>query len=238
MDTKSAILEKARGLFNRSGLNAVSLRDIAKAAGISYGNLTYHFPNKEKIVLTLYSGMMEEHKRISDGFHPDENLLEKMLLAPLGTFDISRRYRFLFADFVDIMRQCPTVAGMQAEILKARQAAFKGLFGFLKTQGMFRKDIDDGQVDYLMELSGVVRTYFFMKAAGLAGSSDPVRAQRTEYVLFTGKLLRPYLTGKGARIFNRVLYAPGAVGAGPAPESPAPGVETIERTRNARRNAP
>lgn len=51
--TKQKILDTARTLFNESGYNGVSLRDIAKTVGISEGNLTYYFQKKENLMEEL-----------------------------------------------------------------------------------------------------------------------------------------------------------------------------------------
>lgn len=52
---KDEILQTAKLLFNQQGYEAVSMRDIARAVGISVGNLTYHFPRKADILLALLS---------------------------------------------------------------------------------------------------------------------------------------------------------------------------------------
>lgn len=52
-ETRQEILDAARRLFNQRGYNGVSLQDIAKAVGISKGNLSYHFQKKEGIVEAL-----------------------------------------------------------------------------------------------------------------------------------------------------------------------------------------
>ena len=52
---KDEILQTAKTLFNRNSYDAVSMRDIARATGISVGNLTYHFPRKADILLSLLS---------------------------------------------------------------------------------------------------------------------------------------------------------------------------------------
>ena len=54
-NTRQNILDAARKLFNEYGYNSVSLRDIANDAGISKGNLTYHFSKKEEIMEALIS---------------------------------------------------------------------------------------------------------------------------------------------------------------------------------------
>ena len=54
MSTREDILRSARALFMEKGYNGVSMRDIAEAAGIRVGNLTYHFPRKELLVEALF----------------------------------------------------------------------------------------------------------------------------------------------------------------------------------------
>lgn len=51
--TRERIMRVARTLFSERGYNAVAVSDIAQEAGISKGNLTYHFKRKEDIVVAL-----------------------------------------------------------------------------------------------------------------------------------------------------------------------------------------
>jgi AcrR family transcriptional regulator len=51
---REAILGAAEGLFSINGFNAVSIRDIAEAAGANPGSLTYHFKSKDGLLLEIY----------------------------------------------------------------------------------------------------------------------------------------------------------------------------------------
>jgi AcrR family transcriptional regulator len=51
---REAILAAAEELFSTNGFNAVSVRDIAQAAGANPGSVTYHFKTKDGLLLEIY----------------------------------------------------------------------------------------------------------------------------------------------------------------------------------------
>jgi AcrR family transcriptional regulator len=51
---REAILYAAEQLFSTNGFNAVSVRDIAQAAGANPGSVTYHFRTKDGLLLEIY----------------------------------------------------------------------------------------------------------------------------------------------------------------------------------------
>ena len=51
--TKQKILDSAVQLFNEKGLGNVRLQQIADKAGISVGNLAYHFYSKKAIIIAI-----------------------------------------------------------------------------------------------------------------------------------------------------------------------------------------
>lgn len=64
---KQHLIEVAEKLFTENGYQAVSIRDIAKAGGVTNAALYYHFPNKE----ALFDEVIEHHadklaKRLSE----------------------------------------------------------------------------------------------------------------------------------------------------------------------------
>ena len=80
---RDALFEAAVTLFSRNGFNAVSMRDIAKAAGANVGSVTYHFGSKANLLREIYERhtrpmnarrleLLGEARRISDA---DERLM-------------------------------------------------------------------------------------------------------------------------------------------------------------------
>lgn len=56
--TKNKIARTSELLFNAHGYNNVTMRQIADACGISVGNLTYHYPKKEDLLMLEHDGIM------------------------------------------------------------------------------------------------------------------------------------------------------------------------------------
>jgi AcrR family transcriptional regulator len=61
MSRKEAILEAALKLFNETNTQSATTNHIAKAMGISPGNLHYHYKNREEIVRLLYIQFRREN---------------------------------------------------------------------------------------------------------------------------------------------------------------------------------
>jgi AcrR family transcriptional regulator len=58
--TREKLFASALALFRKRGFDGASMRDIAKAAGLSLGAAYYYFPSKEAIVLAYYARLQEE----------------------------------------------------------------------------------------------------------------------------------------------------------------------------------
>lgn len=61
--TEEIILDSARHLFATRGFSPTSIDKIAKNAGLAKGTIFYHFPDKEKILTTMFQEELIKHKR-------------------------------------------------------------------------------------------------------------------------------------------------------------------------------
>ncbi|MCD7809472.1 MAG: TetR/AcrR family transcriptional regulator, partial [Erysipelotrichaceae bacterium] len=66
MSKKELIQETALKLFNEKGYNNVSLREIAKEANTTIGNLTYHFPQKEDLLIHIVDELHKKFREYKD----------------------------------------------------------------------------------------------------------------------------------------------------------------------------
>ena len=62
--TRRHLLERALELFQKHGVEATTMRDIAKAAGMSLGAAYFYFPSKEALVCAFYEANQEEVERL------------------------------------------------------------------------------------------------------------------------------------------------------------------------------
>ena len=86
--TRAAILDAAEDLFSAKGFTAVSIRDIAQAAGANPGSISYHFGSKDGLLLEIYRrhcGPMNRRRgellREALRIHDADNRLEAIVRA-------------------------------------------------------------------------------------------------------------------------------------------------------------
>jgi len=62
-DTRSLIVKAAVEELIDHGFAALTLQRVADRAGIAYGNLTYHFPTKDLLVVAMLDDILEGYRR-------------------------------------------------------------------------------------------------------------------------------------------------------------------------------
>ena len=109
MNTRELIMEKALVLFNRDGVMQTSTRDIADACGISQGNLTYHFRQKNDLIAALFFSLKDKSDQIISGISENGFDMINFINSIHEQFSVMYEYRFLFLDFLNILREVKTL---------------------------------------------------------------------------------------------------------------------------------
>jgi AcrR family transcriptional regulator len=83
-NTRELVLKSARELLVRNGYADFSIRRVADAAGITVGNLTYHFPSKRELVRALIESLIADYlgakqRLYSDASAQPERRLERLI---------------------------------------------------------------------------------------------------------------------------------------------------------------
>jgi AcrR family transcriptional regulator len=102
--TRKRILETALRLFNEFGTAAVSTNRIAAEAGISPGNLYYHYRNKEEIIRALLEDLLAAFEAFWLLPQGRQLVLRDLQTLLSNTFEVQWRYRFLSRELVALIR--------------------------------------------------------------------------------------------------------------------------------------
>lgn len=151
-DTKEKILAAALKLFNAGDTQKATTNHIAKAAGISPGNLYYHFRNKEAIIRELYARMTAEI-----GFEA-KALPESMCeMRRYCTFvaDVWWKYRFFRRELLFLMQRDPELEAAVVKDNRAQHAKLLSLVAHLERKGYLLLPYDDA----IEELADAVMIY-------------------------------------------------------------------------------
>ncbi len=94
--TRRRLLDAALALFRSRGFDAATMRDVARAAGMSLGAAYYYFPSKEAIVMAWYAEAQEAHAARARAALAGARGLRERLAAVVHTrLDAVRRERKL-----------------------------------------------------------------------------------------------------------------------------------------------
>ena len=163
-DIRSKILSAATPLFAKHGLNGVSVRNLANAAGVNLSMISYHFGGKAGLYAEILEGQFKGFRYIDDIAKSDLPPLEKFELYIRGTI---RRYRenpYLLRYYVsELSNPTPSfntiVRPAVKKVLKVlREAVEEGI-----SQNNLRKSLNSA--DSVLALAGMINFYFLVAPA-------------------------------------------------------------------------
>jgi AcrR family transcriptional regulator len=134
-NTPELILQTSLALFNELGEPNVSTNLIADEAGISPGNLYYHFRSKQEIVVELFSRFAAQLDTVialplSATFQAEDLWFQLHL-----SFELKGKYRFLFRDPIDITASVPRLRRAFMGLYRRERKAVAELISSLQKSG-------------------------------------------------------------------------------------------------------
>lgn len=201
-DTRQRILDTARVLFNEQGLHQVGVRDVARALGMSPGNLAYHFPTKDDLVGAL---SLELHE------HMARTLIEPLpAKVPLSLFYrtvvLAMRnilvYRFVLLSHVDASTQTRAHQrardAMRTRVHARDQRLLQGLVaaGHLNPRKL-------AAAPFLQEQAELISSGWLTMAQRRGWTDD--EATVLHYAKVGTALFAPFCTAAGTRELRRIL---------------------------------
>jgi AcrR family transcriptional regulator len=152
MNTRDRILTAAVALFNREGTAQISTNHIAEAAGISPGNLYYHFRNKEAIIRAICTQLFTLTGEMFVLGEERSPTLEDVQRWVRENFVVTWRYAFVYRELPALIRNDPELALEYAAVRQRGYAGFGELISALTVAGILVPTLDDDTAVHLADL--------------------------------------------------------------------------------------
>ncbi len=131
--TRRTLLERSLKLFQQRGIEATTMRDIAKAAGMSLGAAYYYFPSKEALVFAYY----EDNQAELEALRPSGTVRERLGMIFHGKLDTIRPQKKMLATIVQrLMDPTDPVSAFSAQTRSVRDRAMAVLAASLDGSGL------------------------------------------------------------------------------------------------------
>lgn len=199
-DTKERIAQTAIRLFNERGTATVSTNHIAEAAGISPGNLYYHFRNKEEIIRAIFERMISSWEQVSASPQDRASPLTDLSGILGETFTVLWQYRFFYREFVALMRRDPELGRRYRDLRERGLANTEILLKNLVEGGVLREPEDPAAVPKLATILWLITEFWLPFTEMGEETVGPERLQESADLLM--QVLRPYMTEEAVAEFG------------------------------------
>jgi AcrR family transcriptional regulator len=192
MGTKERVVEAAIRLFNERGTAAVSTNHIADEAGISPGNLYYHFRNKEEIIRAIFGHMIAAWEAMAEVPQARAPTLSDLRGVLEETYEVLWEYRFFYREFVALLRRDPELGRRYREV-RGRGLANTELLleGFVASE-VLREPEDPTALPELARLFWLIVEFWLPFVEMGEEAVGPERSQ--EGVGLMMQVLKPHMT--------------------------------------------
>lgn len=194
-NVKEEIIQAARRLFNERGYGEVSMRDIADALSISVGNLTYHYPRKEDLIVAVVQDMHQYYQP------PQTPTTLQELNAIFARIQNNiQQNAFYYWHYTQLAELSPLIRDIQAQVVEVQHQVLKGSFAHFAAQGLMCAEEYPGHFVQLAQAVQIVCVYWVPQSKLVASMDMP-----KDFLNCVWSVLLPCLTEKGKAIYNEKI---------------------------------
>lgn len=201
--TKQRILDAALQQFNELGTDAVTVRSVADAVGISHGNLCYHFKNTDVLIEALYQQLVEEIGAAVFQMQTGEQSLRNWYVQVEATCRLLYQYRFLLLDFTRICRRLDTIRSHFRQLMVVRRQQMSELIATMVENGRLQEPWIESQYDTLISQVLLMGDAWIPHAEIHSDLTGEPLIRHYSRLFFS--MLAPYLTEKGEKEYRGVM---------------------------------
>ncbi|GIH21728.1 TetR family transcriptional regulator [Acrocarpospora phusangensis] len=198
--TRGRILAAARDLFNEQGTAAVSTNHIAAAAGLSPGNLYYHFSDKKQIIRGLLDEYVAEWTDRWDPSPDAQRNLETLAAGFARGARLSWENRFFGREILALLQADGELRAVYDAAYRRRLGEWSAFAEQLVAQGLMRAPEPPGTLaDLTVAIWLISESWLgFLDVTG--DPRDPAQVGRGLDLVKV--VLAPYLTPAALRVLS------------------------------------
>ena len=200
--TRGRILDAARRLFNERGTAAVSTNHVAAEAGISPGNLYYHFADKREIIRALHAVYAAAHEDLWEPSPDAKRNLAKLRENVAAGMALAWEYRFFEREILALLRADPELRAAYADVYERRLGEWLDFGKQLVAQGMMREPRPPRTLSDLGVAVWLIATNWLSFLDVTGDPQDPLQVARGGDLILVA--LDPYLTAQARRQFEHL----------------------------------
>ena len=191
MSKKELILQIATSLFNQQGTAKVSTNHVAEEAGISPGNLYYHYKNKSHIIREIYEQMIKSWERLYERAENRSMSIETLKRFIEENFELLWEYRFFYREMVALLNADPILLERHKEIIMQRFERQQNILQQLEKNGIIHFPEPDVLPSDVLTVAWIVANNYlvYLETMGQVVEYRDFEIG-TELIL---KVLRPYM---------------------------------------------
>lgn len=190
MNTKHLILDTAIRLFNQQGTSAVSTNHIAAAAGISPGNLYYHYKNKEAIIRAIFEQLYALWDVAFTLPADRPPTLDDVTGLVRRNFEIMAEYQFIYREVLALMRQDAELQARYIDVRRRGYDGFQEIFAAMAQSGVIAAH-DEATIALLADLCWLISEFWL---ASIEINNEVLSAAHLDRgIALMMQTLQPYL---------------------------------------------
>jgi len=163
-DCRTTLIATAAPLFAEKGYNGVSVRELAKSAGVNLSMISYYFDGKEGLYAAVLNEQFATLKRVAEIKNMETDPLKKFELYVRATVARYRKNPYLLRFYTsELTNPTPCFETIVKPAISGVVQILLETFSEGLSDEQFREGLDP--TDTVLALAGMINFYFLLEPA-------------------------------------------------------------------------
>jgi AcrR family transcriptional regulator len=173
------------------------MRDLARDLNLSPGNLTYHFPKKEDIIIAISERLSVLNSQTLQPTQQPVDLTQFLEMFRV-IFSNHFQYRCLVLSIVHLIEHYPAMASRYRDVQAVRVGWFREKLVHLQVAGFLKEDTSAEEIQRMAAYCSLIGR-FWLSEYWVSHRERPVAQMIDHYLSLLAGVFLPYVSAKGRR---------------------------------------